>query len=52
MAETSPWQRVCLAKSLLEHATEDTAGRCVREARAALCGATVEDILQERKEGH
>ena len=47
----TPWERVSLARSILGHATPDTAARAIDEARAALDGATLTQLL-ERRENH
>ena len=47
----TPWERVALARSILGHATPETAMQATREARAALDGTTLTQLL-ERRENH
>ena len=46
----TPWERVALARSILGHATPDTAARAIDEARAALDGATIQQLIERREE--
>ena len=45
----TPWERVALARSILGHATPDTAARAIDEARAALDGATIQQLIERRE---
>ena len=45
----TPWERVSLARSILGHATPDTAARAIDEARAALDGATIQQLIERRE---
>ena len=45
----TPWERVSLARSILGHATPDTAVRAIDEARAALDGTTLTQLLERRE---
>ena len=46
----TPWERVSLARSILGHATPDTAARDIVEARSALDGATIQPLIERREE--
>ena len=45
----NPWANIQLAKSILGHATSDTAARAIDEARAALDGATIQQLIERRE---
>ena len=50
MCRSDPWASIQLAKSILGHATPDTAARAIDEARAALDGTTLTQLLERREE--
>ena len=43
------WDNVQLARSILEWATPETAAKAAEEARAALDGATLEQLIERRE---
>ena len=48
----SAWARIQIARSILEWATPETAKKAAREARAALAGATLEQLLERREKNN
>ena len=46
----NPWASIQLARSILEWATPETAGQAIEEARAALDGATIQQLIERREE--
>ena len=44
----NPWANIQLAKSILGHATPETAEQAIEEARAALDGATIQQLIERR----
>lgn len=45
----SAWGNIQLARSILEWATPETAEKAAAEARDALAGATLEQLLERRE---